>query len=93
MLTGTGNKLEHRFALQAAVRGDVPCKATARGKGVELSWDGARRRRGAVAPLGRQGALLISLWEPRRDETHKVVTLELMANNDNGMNGKGAKQM
>lgn len=44
MLTGTGNKLEHRFALQAAVRGGiVQGHRAARGK---LSWGGVEGLRG-----------------------------------------------
>lgn len=46
MLTGTGNKLEHRFALQAAVRGGiVQGHHAARG---ELSWGGVEGLRVVV---------------------------------------------
>lgn len=46
MLTGTGNKLEHRFALQAAVRGGiVQGHHAARG---ELSRVGRRVEGGGV---------------------------------------------
>ncbi len=46
MLTGTGNKLEHRFALQAAVRGGiVQGHHVARG---ELSWGGGVEKRGGI---------------------------------------------
>lgn len=56
MLTGTGNKLEHRFALQAAVQGGiVQGHHAARGK---LSWGGVE---GLRVVAGQGGSILLRL--------------------------------